>query len=35
MVFFRGQKEAYQVRFEPRGAEWVISGFEPIARTVE
>ncbi len=35
MVFFRGQKEAYQVRFEPRGTDWLISGFEPIPRTVE
>jgi hypothetical protein len=35
MVFFRGQQEAYQVSFEPRGEEWLISGIKPTTRTIE
>jgi hypothetical protein len=35
MVFFRGEKEAYRVTFEPRGDEWAISGILPTARTIE
>ncbi len=35
MVFFRGQQEAYQVTFEPRGEDWLISGIKPTTRTIE
>lgn len=35
MVFFRGQKEAFRVTFEPRDGDWVIAGFEPTQRSLE
>ena len=35
VVFFRGQKEAYRVTFEPRDGDWVIAGFEPTQRNLE
>ena len=35
MVFFRGQQEAYQVSFEPRGEEWLISAIKPTTRSIE
>jgi hypothetical protein len=35
LVFFRGQQEAYAVHFQQRGADWLISGFEPVQRAVE
>ena len=35
MVFFRGQQEAYQVSFEPRGDTWLISSLRPTTRTIE
>jgi hypothetical protein len=35
MVFFRGQQEAYQVSFEPRGEEWLINAIRATTRTIE
>lgn len=35
ITFFRGGSEAWHVRFERRGADWVIAAFEPTSRTVE
>ena len=35
MVFFRGQQEAYQVSFEPRGEEWLINAIRPTTRSIE
>ncbi|MCC6653334.1 MAG: hypothetical protein IT348_19440 [Candidatus Eisenbacteria bacterium] len=35
MVFFRGQKEAFRVMFEPREREWLIAGFEATSRDVD
>jgi hypothetical protein len=35
MIFYRGMKEAWRVRFEPRGPEWVIAGFELTTRSLE
>lgn len=35
MIFFRGQQEAYQVSFEPRGDQWAINGIRPTTRTIE
>jgi hypothetical protein len=35
MVFFRGQQEAYQVSFEPRGEAWLISAIKPTTRSIE
>ena len=35
MVFFRGQQEAYQVTFEPRGEEWLITSIRPTTRSIE
>jgi len=35
MVFFRGQQEAYQVTFEPRGSEWLILSIKPTTRSIE
>ena len=35
MVFFRGQQEAYQVVFEPRGEDWLIRSIRPTTRTIE
>jgi hypothetical protein len=35
MVFFRGQQEAYQVSFEPRGTDWLISSIKPTTRSIE
>jgi len=35
MTFYRGQKDAYTVHFRQQGQDWVITGFEPVTRTVE
>jgi hypothetical protein len=35
MVFFRGRSDAFRVTFQPRGAGWVVLGFEATARSVE
>jgi hypothetical protein len=35
MRFFRGQKDAYVVHFRPQGDGWVITGWEPVGRTLE
>lgn len=35
MVFLRGAKDAFRVAFEARDGDWVVAGFEPIARPVE
>lgn len=35
MVFFRGNKEAYRVRFSQRGADWVVSDLQPVDRSIE
>lgn len=35
LVFHRGRKDAFHVAFQSRGSQWVLSGFEPIARSVE
>jgi len=35
MTFFRGQTEAYQVSFTPRGDDWIITSIVPTQRTVE
>lgn len=35
MVFFRGRSDAFRVMFQPRGAGWVLLGFEATARSVE
>lgn len=35
MTFFRGQKDAYLVHFRAQGQDWVITGFEPVSRSVE
>jgi len=35
MLFYRGTQEAYRVRFQRRGSDWLIAGFEPIPRAVE
>jgi len=35
MVFFRGQQEAYQVSFEPRGEAWMINAIKPTTRSIE
>jgi len=35
MVFFRGQQEAYQVSFEPRGDGWLINSIKPTTRSIE
>ena len=35
MVFFRGQQEAYQVSFEPRGEDWLINAIRPTTRSIE
>jgi len=35
MVFFRGPREAYRVTFEPRGGEWLISGFRTTTTSIE
>jgi len=35
MVFFRGQQEAYQVSFEPRGDTWLISSIKQTTRSIE
>ncbi len=35
MVFFRGRSEAFRVTFQPRGAGWVVLGFEATTRSVE
>lgn len=35
IVFFRGQREAYSVTFERRGATWLISTLKPASRTIE
>ncbi len=33
MTFYRGQKDAFAVHFRPQGGNWVITGFEPVARS--
>ena len=35
MVFFRGRNDAFRVTFQPRGARWVLLGFESTTRSVE
>jgi len=35
MVFFRGQQEAYQVSFDSRGENWLISGVRATTRAIE
>jgi len=35
MVFFRGRSDAFHVTFQPRGARWVVLGFESTTRSVE
>ena len=35
MVFFRGRSDAFRVTFQPRGAGWVVLGFEATTRSVE
>jgi hypothetical protein len=35
MVFFRGKEEAYRVQFVNQDDNWLISGFDPTARTIE
>jgi hypothetical protein len=35
MVFFRGRTDAFRVTFQPRGARWVVLGFESTTRSVE
>jgi hypothetical protein len=35
MVLFRGQQEAYQVSFEPRGDTWLISAIKQTTRSIE
>jgi hypothetical protein len=35
MVFLRGSRDAYRVRFEAQEGDWVIAGFEPTARALE
>ena len=35
MTFFRGQKDAFTVHFRSQGQGWVITGFEPVTRSVE
>jgi hypothetical protein len=35
MVFFRGKQEAYRVQFANQDDAWVISGFDPTARSIE
>ena len=35
MTFFRGRNDAFHVTFQPRGARWVVLGFESTTRSVE
>jgi len=35
LVMYRGQDEAYRVHFEPWGRDWLISGFEPVPRSID
>ncbi|MBI1797627.1 MAG: hypothetical protein HY076_09265 [Candidatus Eisenbacteria bacterium] len=35
MVFFHGAREAYRVRFSPRGTDWVVSDLQPVDRSIE
>lgn len=35
MIFFRGRSDAFRVTFQPRGAGWVLLGFEATTRSVE
>ena len=35
MTFFRGRTDAFHVTFQPRGARWVVLGFESTTRSVE
>jgi hypothetical protein len=35
LVFFRGQTEAYEVRFQQAGTDWRIAGFEKVERSIE
>lgn len=35
LVFYRGEKEAWKVRFERRGDGWLVDSFEPTTRVIE
>lgn len=35
MVFLRGNQEAWRVRFDRRGPQWAVAGFEATSRSVE
>jgi predicted small lipoprotein YifL len=35
LMFFRGQSEAYEVRFQRQGGEWLIAGFAKVDRSIE
>lgn len=35
LVFYRGAREAYAVRFVQRGRAWLLAGMEPVNRSVE
>lgn len=35
LTFFRGQKDSYTVHFRSQGRDFVITGFEPVVRSVE
>ena len=35
MVFFRGATEAWKVRFDRRGEDWLVAGLSPTARAIE
>jgi hypothetical protein len=35
IVFFRGNQEAYRVRFSERGGRWLIASFDPTSRSIE
>jgi hypothetical protein len=35
MTFFRGPQEAYRIEFQRSGRQWLIAGFEQVARTLE
>jgi hypothetical protein len=35
IVFFRGSKEAYRVRFAQRGSDWVITDLQTVDRSIE
>jgi hypothetical protein len=35
MVFFRGPRDAYRVRFAPRGGQWVVTDLQTVQRSIE